>query len=94
MLVSAINTIDTWYKSKCDDLWEHNNGITLATTDNPGWMVTVNVSLGEEECLKINAYIGQQYGAQCEMRNSVMHVFSENLGSCLEATAYILSAYG
>ena len=32
-----------WYQSHCDGDWEHQNGITIETLDNPGW--TLEASL-------------------------------------------------
>ena len=32
-----------WYRSQCDDSWEHQHGIKLDTLDNPGWMLTVDL---------------------------------------------------
>lgn len=31
-----------WYKSKCDGYWEHYNGISIVTIDNPGWSVRID----------------------------------------------------
>lgn len=33
-----------WYESQCDDSWEHRHGISLTTLDNPGWLLTVDLS--------------------------------------------------
>ena len=36
--------IEKWYSSQCDGEWEHLNGISIETTDNPGWHVTIETS--------------------------------------------------
>ncbi|MFJ9810320.1 Imm53 family immunity protein [Streptomyces sp. NPDC101158] len=36
--------IQSWYASNCDGEWEHEFGIKLATTDNPGWHIRIDVS--------------------------------------------------
>ncbi|MEU0170014.1 Imm53 family immunity protein [Streptomyces sp. NPDC093516] len=36
--------IQSWYASNCDGEWEHEFGIRMATTDNPGWHIQIDVS--------------------------------------------------
>jgi hypothetical protein len=38
-----MNFIQSWYASNCDGEWEHEFGIRMATTDNPGWHVKIDV---------------------------------------------------
>ncbi len=33
-----------WYKSNCNGQWEHNEGITIVTLDNPGWHITISLT--------------------------------------------------
>lgn len=33
-----------WYKSQFDGDWEHGAGIKIATLDNPGWKLAVDLS--------------------------------------------------
>ena len=40
-----IESLQDWYSSKCDGVWEHNNGFDISTIDNPGWKVILT---GEE----------------------------------------------
>lgn len=40
--VDFTNLIE-WYRSQCDDSWEHQYGIKLDTLDNPGWVLTVDL---------------------------------------------------
>jgi hypothetical protein len=32
-----------WYASHCDGDWEHGAGIHIATIDNPGWSVVIDL---------------------------------------------------
>ncbi|MDW4896915.1 MULTISPECIES: Imm53 family immunity protein [Streptomyces] len=41
--------LQRWYAAHCDGEWEHECGIRMATTDNPGWHVGVDVSGTELE---------------------------------------------
>jgi hypothetical protein len=36
-----------WFAAHCDGEWEHGHGISITTTDNPGWWV--KVALGQTE---------------------------------------------
>ncbi|MFD3557186.1 immunity 53 family protein [Streptomyces goshikiensis] len=35
--------LQDWYVSACDGDWEHSYGIRIETTDNPGWMLVVDL---------------------------------------------------
>jgi hypothetical protein len=35
--------LENWYASQCDENWEHNHGIKIETTDNPGWSIEINL---------------------------------------------------
>ncbi|WP_157880864.1 Imm53 family immunity protein [Streptomyces griseoruber] len=36
--------MQSWYASNCDGEWEHEYGIRMVTTDNPGWHIEIDVS--------------------------------------------------
>ncbi|TAK64981.1 MAG: rhodanese-related sulfurtransferase [Bacteroidetes bacterium] len=42
--MDALLTIQHWYQSQCNDEWEHHHGVTIQTLDNPGWMVTIDLT--------------------------------------------------
>ncbi len=33
-----------WYQSQCNGTWEHAYGVRIDTVDNPGWVLTVDLS--------------------------------------------------
>lgn len=33
-----------WYASACDGDWEHENGVSIDTLDNPGWRLRIQVT--------------------------------------------------
>jgi hypothetical protein len=39
-----INWISIWFKSNCNGDWEHENLITITTTDNPGWLINIDLT--------------------------------------------------
>jgi len=40
---SPLTFLTTWFTAQCDEDWEHDLGITIATLDNPGWAVNIRV---------------------------------------------------
>jgi len=42
--MEIINWIQDWYSAQCDGDWEHNFGVRIATLDNPGWSVTIDLT--------------------------------------------------
>ncbi len=41
--------LQNWYQSQCNGNWEHEYGITIETTDQPGWHIKINLSETEVE---------------------------------------------
>jgi len=37
-----ISELEQWFTEKCDGDWEHQGGVELTTTDNPGWYVQIS----------------------------------------------------
>lgn len=40
---SAMQFLQAWYASQCDGDWEHGEGVRIATLDNPGWELMVDL---------------------------------------------------
>jgi immunity protein 53 of polymorphic toxin system len=36
--------LQAWYVSQCDGDWEHQNGVSISTLDNPGWQVDIDLA--------------------------------------------------
>lgn len=32
-----------WFYNQCDGDWEHGNGISIGTLDNPGWFIKIDI---------------------------------------------------
>lgn len=43
-LGAAMHALQQWFKSQCDGDWEHSFGVKIETSDNPGWIVTIELS--------------------------------------------------
>jgi hypothetical protein len=41
--MSNLTRLANWYYSQCDGDWEHSYGIRIATLDNPGWHLRINL---------------------------------------------------
>jgi hypothetical protein len=42
--VGTIEQIQAWYAAQCDGDWEHQYGVSIDTLDNPGWIVTIDLT--------------------------------------------------
>jgi hypothetical protein len=43
----AVNTVEKfsgWYSRQCNGEWEHQYGVRIETSDNPGWIVTIDIA--------------------------------------------------
>ncbi|MBL8480755.1 MAG: immunity 53 family protein [Rhodocyclaceae bacterium] len=43
MSASALQRLQDWYASNCDGDWELTYGISIETTDAPGWCVSIDL---------------------------------------------------
>jgi hypothetical protein len=48
--------LQNWYKTECNEDWEHTFGIKIETIDNPGWIVTIDLNETNWENLIIDRY--------------------------------------
>jgi len=42
--MSVLNWLEKWYQSNCGSDWEHVYGVKIATLDNPGWHVRIDLA--------------------------------------------------
>jgi len=40
----VLSGLTQWYSNHCDGEREHHHGITMQTTDNPGWWVKIDLT--------------------------------------------------
>lgn len=38
-----MTSLQRWYAAHCNGDWEHTGGVKIATIDNPGWSLDVNL---------------------------------------------------
>jgi hypothetical protein len=42
-IVDLLSWLERWYQDQCDDEWEEEQGVTIQTLDNTGWLVEADV---------------------------------------------------
>ena len=47
--MDELRRLQEWYTSQCDGDWEHEYGLRIATLDNPGWSVEIDLAETELE---------------------------------------------
>ena len=40
---TPLRNLEAWFRSHCNGDWEHSEGIRIATLDNPGWAVDIDL---------------------------------------------------
>ena len=40
---NSLQRMQNWFVSQCDGNWEHESAITIASLDNPGWSVSIDL---------------------------------------------------
>jgi hypothetical protein len=41
--MTALARLEQWYTHQCNGEWEHHQGVTIRSCDNPGWWVKVEL---------------------------------------------------
>ncbi|MBE9467091.1 MAG: immunity 53 family protein [Bacteroidetes bacterium] len=42
--MEILDWIQNWFTDNCDGDWEHGYGIQIATLNNPGWEIEIDIS--------------------------------------------------
>ena len=42
--MNEISKLQNWFQQKSDGKWEHQYGIAIASIDNPGWSVKIDLA--------------------------------------------------
>jgi hypothetical protein len=92
--ITALHVIERWFKGHCDDLWEHSFGMKLETTDNPGWLATIDVPITKEMSSDLSILLGKIWKAEILADENRTRIFSAKIEQCLCATAYVLFCAG
>lgn len=47
--MNSLRDLQVWYAAHCDGDWEHVSGVRIASLDNPGWSLQVDLEGTELE---------------------------------------------
>ena len=48
-----INWLQNWYADQCNGDWEHEYGVNIQTSDNPGWIIDIDLAFTPLENIEI-----------------------------------------
>jgi hypothetical protein len=68
----ALTRLEAWYERQCDGEWEHTYGVALATLDNPGWTVRVDLldtPLADRAFDKVEIHRSEDDWLVCKVEN-------------------------
>ncbi len=40
---NLLKRLQEWFETNCDGEWEHAYGVLIATLDNPGWTIKIDL---------------------------------------------------
>ena len=69
--------VERWFASQCDGDWEHNCGIRIESTDNPGWAVEIDVAgtyLEGRNFLSLDIGRGEHDWVKCRIEDNIFKV--------------------
>lgn len=72
-----VDVIQDWFKTHCDGLWEHHHGLKLETTDNPGWLLTIDQDIGETAFNALAVEARKRWNAEFVLEKGKEEVFGE-----------------
>lgn len=82
MAENRLRELQHWFAAHCDGAREHHHGISIETTDNPGWWVRIDLQHTElaDECFTTIAHNVDPNGFQlgphwmmCRLRDGQWH---------------------
>ena len=91
-LNEALEAIEEYFESNCNGSWEHHAGISIESTDNPGWVITfIALQIENKDLHDIVESVLKSFDAQVQNDGKSLRVFAPKLSSCLSASGTILS---
>jgi Immunity protein 53 len=70
-VMNEIERLQAWYSAQCNGDWEHAFGVRIDSLDNPGWMLTVDLSGTSLEGLdypRVDRATSEVHWIQCAVR--------------------------
>ena len=72
-MAETLTALQDWYQSCCDGEWEHRYGMTIQSLDNPGWLVTIDLTgtpLADRSFTVIDAKPGAPDWMHCSVQDT------------------------
>jgi hypothetical protein len=87
----GLDVIDAWLKSRADGDWEHHNGVTIESTDNPGWMMRIDLPDDSSKHISnLNAVLSRLQKAEGLVKDGVLILYSTDLVSLVQGAACMI----
>lgn len=86
-----LTIIDNWLKSQSNGDWEHHNGVTIESTDNPGWMMRIDLPSGlfKDEQLLRDALL-KFASVEWLAKDEIIILYSSSLVSLVQGAASVV----
>lgn len=55
--MNTIEKLSRWYSRQCNGEWEHQYGVRIETSDNPGWIVAIDIEKTDLEGVALEPVI-------------------------------------
>lgn len=76
--VPSTTRLAKWHRAQCNGDWEHMYGVTIETTDNPGWWV--KIELDGTTAANLTGK-GQRDGMTWEVADGTLQGYDEETGN-------------
>jgi len=87
--LNPVEKIEDWFASRCNGAWEHQFGLTIESTDNPGWQASLDMR-GDKFNLEACELRLIEMGVEITKDNGGVRVFTRTLAECLNAIAILI----
>lgn len=70
--MEILHWLQKWYINMCDGQWEHTYGIKIYTSDNPGWIVEIDLvdtPFENKPFSSVHNYIDDHNYEHCQVKN-------------------------
>ena len=64
--INALEELQLWFRSQCDEHWERTYGIQIGTMDNPGWSLFIDLT---DTDVELKSYKSYSYGITEQTEN-------------------------
>ena len=83
--------IEEWFRGRCEGACEPQSAFKLESTDNPGWLMTIDVD--PVHLKSVSGQCGDEVALRVESQvpDGKIRLFSESLTSCMESVVSLIT---